>query len=226
MICKRSCVFSPYARCNNYDILRCPNLSGHPCPVRFNIRQSLLPRVAEGGGFQVVMRNLRMRRLYCATSVVPCCALVSTALALYRWFRLHRQVYRFIPDFFSLFFSVPFSTRIASQTVPPPKLMFTGRAARILAAVWRTFRDCYIRTVEWESSFAQSGMCLAIKLLHYSHPKPLPPSTPITIIECNVLSDKRIPTFQRNLLSILWRTYSSTEWNHSLYAPLPSCLPQ
>jgi len=70
------------------------------------------------GGFQVVMRNLRMRRLHCATSVAPCYALVSTALALYRWFRLHHQVYRFIP-FFSLFFPVPFSTRTASETVSP-----------------------------------------------------------------------------------------------------------
>jgi hypothetical protein len=70
----------------------------------------------EGGGFQVVvMRNLRMRRLHCATSVAPCSALVFAAPALYRWLRLHRQVYRFIPDL-SVFFPVPFSTRTASQT--------------------------------------------------------------------------------------------------------------
>jgi hypothetical protein len=120
-ICKCSFIFSPYTRCGSWDILQCRDLSGHPCPVRFNIRQSFLPRVSEGGGgFQVVMRNLRMRRLHCATSVAPCCALVSAALALYRWLRIHRQVYRFILDFFSLFFPVPFSTSTASETSPPP----------------------------------------------------------------------------------------------------------
>jgi hypothetical protein len=118
-MCKCSFVFSPYARCNNCDIVQCPYLSGHPCPVRFNIRQSFIPRVWGGGGFQVEMRNLRMRRPHCATSVAPCCTLVSAALALYRWLRLHRRVYRFILDFFSLFFSVPFSTLTASDPPAP-----------------------------------------------------------------------------------------------------------
>jgi len=59
--------------------------------------------------------------------------------------------------------------RVLRQRPSPPtriKLMFTSRAARLLAAVWRTSRDCHCRTVEWESSFAESGMRLAVKLLH------------------------------------------------------------
>lgn len=88
---------------------------GHPCRHRCNVHQAFLPRV-ELVGFPVAMRKLRMRRPRCATSVAPCCAPLSSALALYRWLRLQRQVYRFIQSVFFLFSPVPFSTRTASET--------------------------------------------------------------------------------------------------------------
>ena len=98
-------------------------------------------------------RKLRMRRLHCATSVAPCRALVSSALALYRWLQPHRQVYRFIPAFFSLFFPVPFSTRTASETVsscPPPPSNWCSQVE--LHASSRPFGELLeIATVEWLS---------------------------------------------------------------------------
>lgn len=61
-----------------------------------------------GGRGPVVMRKLRMRRFHCATSVAPCCALVSSALALYRLLQLDRQVYLFISPFSFVFFPISF----------------------------------------------------------------------------------------------------------------------
>ena len=121
------------------------------------------------GGFQVVMRNLRMRRLHCATSVAPCCALVSAALALYRWLRpTTPSSVSFYSGLFLLILSPSHFRRVLRQRPfpPNPQLMFTSRAARFLAAFWRTSRDRHCRTVEWESSFGESGMRLVVKLLH------------------------------------------------------------
>ena len=118
-ICKRSCVFTPYARWNNYDILRCPNLSGHPCPVRFNIRQSFLPRVAEGGvpsrdakstHASPALRN-KCRTLLCSCFYCPCfVSLVSTTPSSVSFYSL-----------FLLILSRPiFDAYCVRDRLPPP----------------------------------------------------------------------------------------------------------
>lgn len=146
------------------------------------------------GGSQVVMRKLRMRRLYCATSVAPCCALVSSALTSYRWFRLHRQVYRFILSFFLVFFPVPFSTRTASEaaflTPPAPprdvqKLSCTPPGGRLVNCYRLAREDLRER----RHLLKVEGVSHIITSLDPPPPPALKPVTspPLVIIECNAV---------------------------------------